>query len=140
MTQRKALQFNAPSLLSPVLHGHAASFGVSDQNAEWLHSFVDSEVTIATLYHPHQVACHATCGDKKTANMPGMNPIYQRISRNIKAILDKKGMTMEQLAFAAEIDKGNLSRILGCKVGVSIEMLIKLASVLEVDIHEFFKP
>jgi len=72
--------------------------------------------------------------------MSGMNPVYQRISRNIKAILDKKGMTMEQLAFAAEIDKGNLSRILGCKVGVSIEMLLKLASVLEVDIHEFFKP
>lgn len=46
---------------------------------------------------------------------------------------------MEGLAFEADIDKGNLSRIISCKQGASLEMLQKIADGLKVDVGELFK-
>lgn len=85
------------------------------------------------------VAPGATSGDKKIANIRAMMNIRKRISKNIKTLLQERSMTMEALAFEADINKGNLSRILSCNQGASLAMIAKIAKALNVDVELIFK-
>jgi transcriptional regulator with XRE-family HTH domain len=68
-----------------------------------------------------------------------MKTIHKRVSSNIRRLLDKKGLTMEQLAIEAEIDTGNLSRVISGKRYPSLALLQKIADALQVDVVELFK-
>ena len=68
-----------------------------------------------------------------------MQPIYARLGANLLRLLKLKNYTAERLAYEADVDKGNLSRVMAGKQGASMGLLQKLADTLEVDVEEFFK-
>ncbi len=64
--------------------------------------------------------------------------ILDRISCNIRKFRDEKGYSQEALAEKAECSREFLNRIENKKENVSLNMLLKLAFVLEVDIVTLF--
>jgi transcriptional regulator with XRE-family HTH domain len=69
----------------------------------------------------------------------GKKNIHIRLSQNLKRLLQVKGMTLETLAFEADINKSNLSRILSGKGGATLEMIQTIADSLKIDVSELFK-
>jgi transcriptional regulator with XRE-family HTH domain len=62
------------------------------------------------------------------------------ISRNVRALRTLHGMTQEDLAAAAEIDRSYISEIENERFSVSTDMVEKLAEVLKVEIYEMYHP
>jgi transcriptional regulator with XRE-family HTH domain len=68
-----------------------------------------------------------------------MKKINKRIIANIRAILEKKGMTVEKLAFESDITKSHLSRVMSGKRNLGLGNIELIADTLGVDIEELFK-
>lgn len=62
------------------------------------------------------------------------------IARNVRALRAARGMTQEDLAGAAEIDRSYISEIENERFSVSADMVEKLANVFGVEIFEMFHP
>jgi len=62
--------------------------------------------------------------------------ILETIARNIISIRKQKGLTQEQLAHKAGIDRSYMGYIENAKHNVSVGMLEKIAVALEVDVGE----
>ncbi|QUT05635.1 helix-turn-helix transcriptional regulator [Sphingobium phenoxybenzoativorans] len=62
------------------------------------------------------------------------------IARNVRALRVAKGMTQEDLAGAAEIDRSYVSLIENAHFSISVDQVEKLATVFGVAIFEMFHP
>lgn len=62
------------------------------------------------------------------------------VGRNIKLIRVAKGVSQEQLAFDASIDRSYLGGIERCDENPSVDTLDKIAAVLEIGLVELFHP
>lgn len=61
------------------------------------------------------------------------------VGKNIKRIRVAKGISQEQLAFDASIDRSYLGGIERCDENPSVDTLDKIATVLEVALLELFR-
>ena len=61
------------------------------------------------------------------------------IGRNIAILRDKREMSQEDLAGAAEVNRGYISRIENGHVAFSIPVLLKIAEALNVEPRELLK-
>jgi transcriptional regulator with XRE-family HTH domain len=68
-----------------------------------------------------------------------MKKINKRLITNIRAILAKKDMTMEKLAFESGITKSHLSKVMSGQRNLGMENIDKIADTLGVDVEELFK-
>lgn len=68
-----------------------------------------------------------------------MKKINKRLIANIRAILEKKDMTMEKLAFESGITKSHLSKVMSGQRNLGLENIDKIADTLGVDVEELFK-
>jgi len=62
------------------------------------------------------------------------------VAANIRRHLDRRGLTITQLAELAGISRVGLSRVLGGHEGVTIERLSRIADVLEVPVWTLLRP
>lgn len=62
------------------------------------------------------------------------------VGKNIKRIRVAKGVSQEQLAFDASIDRSYLGGIERCDENPSVDTLDKIATVLEIELAELFQP
>jgi len=62
----------------------------------------------------------------------------QEISKNIKLMRTKCGLTLTEVAQKAKITKSNLSKIENGHISTPISTLIRIAEVLEVPLSHFF--
>lgn len=80
--------------------------------------------------------------DIKDFSEEELNSFYKKIGSNVKKIRKEKDMTQMQLALAINHNSvGHIAKAELCKYGkhFNLEQLYKIASVLNVDIGEFFK-
>lgn len=63
-----------------------------------------------------------------------------RFAENLKRIRADRGISQEQLAHDAEVDRAYLSRIERSVTYVGLEIIGRLADVLDVDAVEFLTP
>jgi transcriptional regulator with XRE-family HTH domain len=68
-----------------------------------------------------------------------MKTIHKNLSKNIKYFLKKKNMSMEALAFAIDINKAHVSRIISCQRQASLDVVQKMADVFGVKVDRMFK-
>jgi transcriptional regulator with XRE-family HTH domain len=66
--------------------------------------------------------------------------LRQIFATNLRKARHAKGLSQEALAFDASIDRGHLSEIENGKLWVGLEIISKLASVLEVEPYELLMP
>jgi transcriptional regulator with XRE-family HTH domain len=66
--------------------------------------------------------------------------LRQRFATNLKRIRQDRGVSQEGLANEAGVDRAYLSRVERALTYVGLEIVGKLADVLEVDPIEFFRP
>ncbi len=64
--------------------------------------------------------------------------LADRIGNNIRAMRQRKGMSIEKLAFKSDIGYMQLSRIELGKINTTIYQVYKISKSLEVDLHELF--
>lgn len=64
--------------------------------------------------------------------------LADKIGNNIRTIRQKKGMSIEKLAFKSDIGYMQLSRIELGKINTTIYQVFKISKSLEVDMHELF--
>ncbi len=64
--------------------------------------------------------------------------LADKIGNNIRAIRQRKGMSIEKLAFKSDIGYMQLSRIELGKINTTIYQVYKISKSLEVDLHELF--
>lgn len=62
------------------------------------------------------------------------------VGRNIKRVRVAKGVSQEQLAFDAAIDRSYLGGVERCDENPSVDTLDKIAGVLGIELAELFKP
>lgn len=60
-------------------------------------------------------------------------------SENVKAVLSRKKMSMRELARKLDMASGNLSKILSCKEGITLERAARIADALEVPLWSLLK-
>ena len=60
-------------------------------------------------------------------------------SANVKLVLARKKMSMRELASKLQMDSGNLSRILSCKEGITLERAARIADALETPLWSLLK-
>jgi len=60
------------------------------------------------------------------------------LGKHLRHIRKEKGLSMEQLAYKAEMEYRQLGRIERGEVSATVVTLLRLAEALEVDIKEFF--
>ena len=65
--------------------------------------------------------------------------LRQRFATNLRRIRHDRGVSQEQLAHDAGVDRAYLSRVERAVTYVGLEIVGKLADVLEVDPLEFFR-
>jgi len=63
-----------------------------------------------------------------------------RLEHNVKRILQRHGWTQADLAAALNVDPGNLSRTIRCRVEPGIGQVERIADALGVDVLELFRP
>ena len=73
--------------------------------------------------------CHMTEEKKSLA---------EKVGNNIRSIRQKKGMSIEKLAFKSDIGYMQLSRIELGKINTTIYQVFKISKSLEIDLHEIF--
>lgn len=64
--------------------------------------------------------------------------LADKIGNNIRTIRQKKGMSIEKLAFKSDIGYMQLSRIELGKINTTLYQVFKISKSLEVDMHELF--
>lgn len=64
--------------------------------------------------------------------------LRQLFALNLRRIRRERGLTQEQLAHDAEVDRAYMSRVERGVTWVGLEIIGKLADVLSVDVTEFF--
>ena len=69
---------------------------------------------------------------------PEYKPLYEKFGLNIVYYRKKKKLTQLQLADLVDIDRSHISAIELGNVGVSLDVLFKLAEVLEVSPKDLF--
>lgn len=62
------------------------------------------------------------------------------VGRNIKRIRVANGVSQEQLAFDAGVDRSYLGGVERCDENPSVDTLDKIAAVLDVPLIELFRP
>jgi transcriptional regulator with XRE-family HTH domain len=62
--------------------------------------------------------------------------IREVLAFNLKAFRRKAGLSQEELAHRAELDRGYISSLERCLYGATIDVLDKIAAVLGVATHE----
>jgi transcriptional regulator with XRE-family HTH domain len=62
------------------------------------------------------------------------------ISRNLRKLRTVHGMTQEDLAAAAEVDRSYISEIENERFSASADLVEKLAGVFGIEIYEMFHP
>ena len=72
--------------------------------------------------------------------MPMVGKARELIAQNVRALRRVRGMTQEDLAGAAEIDRSYVSEIENAKFSASADLVEKLADVFGVAIYEMFHP
>jgi transcriptional regulator with XRE-family HTH domain len=65
--------------------------------------------------------------------------LYSVIGANIRRLRKAMGLSQEELAFRAQIDRSYLSEIESGQKNLSVRMLEQIAQALEADIREMFK-
>jgi transcriptional regulator with XRE-family HTH domain len=65
--------------------------------------------------------------------------LRQLFATNLRRLRTERGVSQEQLAHDAEVDRAYLSRVERAVTYVGLEIIEKLAAVLEVDPVEFFR-
>ena len=68
------------------------------------------------------------------------NEARRLIARNVRALRTVHGMTQEDLAGAAEIDRSYVSLIENERYSVSVDLIAKLADVFRVAPYELLHP
>jgi transcriptional regulator with XRE-family HTH domain len=66
--------------------------------------------------------------------------VAKNLGKNLKRLRDSKGLSMQDLATLAEIEKSQVLRIEKGKVDARISTLYILSAALKVDVSELFKP
>jgi putative transcriptional regulator len=61
------------------------------------------------------------------------------LGARIKELRLKKNMTQNDLAVQCDFEKASMSRIESGKTNITVLTLKKISTVLETDIHEFFR-
>ena len=64
--------------------------------------------------------------------------LRDRVGLNVRNLRNSKGLSQEQLALAAEVDRSYISEIELAKFSASIDILEQIALALEVDPQELF--
>ena len=64
---------------------------------------------------------------------------YKLLGLNISYYRRKKGLTQEQLAERADIEPNHISNIELAKIGVSLDVLFRIADVLEIPVYKLFE-
>ena len=64
---------------------------------------------------------------------------YKLLGLNISYYRRKKGLTQEQLAERADIEPNHISNIELAKIGVSLDVLFRIAGVLEIPVYKLFE-
>lgn len=62
----------------------------------------------------------------------------ERVGLNIRNLRNSRRLSQEQLALAADIDRSYISEIELAKNAVSVDILDRIATALDVDIKELF--
>lgn len=65
--------------------------------------------------------------------------IREIFARNLRAARQAKGLSQEELAYGAEIDRTYVSALERCVYGASIDVVDRLAKVLEMEASELLK-
>jgi len=65
--------------------------------------------------------------------------IREVFASNLRALRQAKGLSQEELAYRADIDRTYISSLERCVYNVSIDVLDRLASVLEVEASDLLK-
>ncbi len=61
------------------------------------------------------------------------------IGRNVAKLRAEKGLSQEDLAGEADVNRGYISRIENGHVAFSVPVLLKIAKALNVNVEELFK-
>ncbi|MFY0623413.1 MAG: helix-turn-helix transcriptional regulator [Pelagimonas sp.] len=64
--------------------------------------------------------------------------LREQVGLNIRNLRNSRGLSQEQLALAAEVDRSYISEIELAKFSASIDILEQIALALEVDPQELF--
>ena len=64
--------------------------------------------------------------------------LRDRVGLNVRNLRNSKGLSQEQLALAAEVDRSYISEIELAKNSASIDVLERIANALDVDPKELF--
>jgi transcriptional regulator with XRE-family HTH domain len=64
--------------------------------------------------------------------------IIKKVAQRIKKLREAKGLTIEKLAYANDMSKGNLSEIERGMIEPKLVTLEKIAKGLDVSLKEFF--
>lgn len=64
--------------------------------------------------------------------------IVKRVAKRIKKLREARGLTIEKLAYANDMSKGNLSKIERGMIEPKLVTLEKIARGLDVSLKEFF--
>lgn len=75
-----------------------------------------------------------------TGNHPERAYGRQLLSENLRRLRASKGLSQEELAFRADIDRTHIARIESRAVNFTVEVLFSLARGLDVDPRELFRP
>lgn len=65
--------------------------------------------------------------------------IREVFASNLRALRQARGLSQEELAYRADIDRTYISSLERCVYNVSIDVLDRLASVLEVEASDLLK-
>jgi len=65
--------------------------------------------------------------------------IREVFAQNLRAARQAKGLSQEELAHQADIDRTYISSLERCVYGVSIDVLARLAAVLDVEASDLLK-
>jgi transcriptional regulator with XRE-family HTH domain len=66
------------------------------------------------------------------------NAYLKELGKNIRSIRKQKGMSMEALSYAAEIEYRLVGRIERGEGNTTVVSLLKIADALNVDVFDFF--
>ena len=65
-------------------------------------------------------------------------PIKKKIGKRIKELREKKGLTIEKLAYENDLAKGNLSELEKGQIDPKLSTLERIAKGLDVSLRELF--
>ena len=64
---------------------------------------------------------------------------YKELGLNVSYYRRKRGLTQEQLAELLNIERNHVSNVELAKAGVSLDVIFRIADVLEVPVHRLFE-